>query len=136
MTVKEKQKLYLDFLKEKGYNCGLTSNGNIRFEYESAQLYIYMDETDENYFLLSFPSFWKINTSEEKIKSLIIGNNLNCDYKIAKIVLTGEDDEMAVSIDMGIYLVDVMDFKLFFPKMCDALITMATDFVNEMKEKK
>jgi hypothetical protein len=50
--------------------------------------------------------------------------------------LSGKDDEMVVSIDMGTYFVDVMDFKSFFPKMCDALLTTTTDFVNEIKEKK
>ena len=130
---KEKQELYLTFLKEKGYNCELTNNGNIRFEFEKLQLYLYIDETDENYFLMSFPAFFKLNSNDDRLKALVIGNNLNMSYKIAKIVLTGEDDDMTVSIDMGIYLKDTADFKIFFPKMCSALLTMAKDFINEMK---
>ena len=134
MTVQEKQELYLAFIKEEGYNCEITGSGNIQIEYKGAYLYIYIDKTDENYFLMSFPTFWKVNTSQERARALFIGNILNCKYKVAKIVVTGENSNIDVSIDMGMYLKDVTDFKLFFAKMCDALLTMAKEFIVEIKK--
>ena len=52
---------YLTFLAEEGYRPRIDANGNVAFKCEGRS-YV---EKDEEYFCLSYPNFWRIESDEE-----------------------------------------------------------------------
>jgi hypothetical protein len=133
MTIKEKQDLFVAFLKNDGYNCELREkNMSIIVEYEGRHFCIYFAETDETFVLIEYPYFWKINSQEEKTKALDIANYLNCNSK-GKIILTGENDDMGMSVDIEYFFTNGNDFKLLYKTFFNILLSMANEFVSKIK---
>jgi hypothetical protein len=133
MAIQEKQKLFTSFLKEDGYKCEFhESSKSIITEYEGRHFCIYFTETDETYVLIEFPKFCKIDSQEAKTKALNIANFLNCKSK-GKIILSGENENMGMSVDIEYFYNDGHDFKLFYKKFFNILLSMAHEFIEKWK---
>jgi hypothetical protein len=130
MTKSQLQQMYVTYLKQEGYQPEVDSDGDVAFKAEGRYFYISVDEDDLEVFTIVFPYFWEIESLSERREALLAASNANRTTKIAKIYLTPDDD---TSIIGQTYLVKPDDFKLFFGRMVDAIMTARRKFIDEMQ---
>ena len=133
MDKKALQDLYLEYLRDEGYKGELDEDGDISFKYEGGFYYIFIDEDDEKYFRIVYPNFWEIESDDERIKALTVTNTVNREYKCGKVLLVGKDDKKNTWAEVGVFLSDANEFKLFFTRMIGIIQSMVSDYEQGMK---
>lgn len=124
--------LYVDYLTKEGFRPEIDQDGDVTFRYEGGFYYIDIDEEDPSYFRLVFPSFWKIESSEELGQALIAANHATMMIKVAKIYLNSQGDNVTASIE--VFLAKPEDFESIFKRSLGALSAGVSFFVEKMKE--
>ncbi len=86
--------MYHAFLLEEGYSPKIDEDGDVVFKFEGGNYVILIDEDDEDYFVLLYPSFWSIESEEERAKVILAALQATTKTKVAK-VLPGDDNTTA-----------------------------------------
>lgn len=126
------QEMYLDYLKDQGYQPEIDSDGDILFKAEGSSYYIIVDEDDLESFRILYPGFWEIESLSEKAKVYEVVNYINRTKKIVKAYLHSTEDN--VSMDANILIETPEDFKLHFRRMLNLLISQKREFREKMNE--
>lgn len=66
MNHEERKQMYLDILSQEGFVPELMEYDEIRFKYEGLTCYLAVDKDDEQFFSLSIPGIWSIDSEEER----------------------------------------------------------------------
>ena len=91
MSKQARAKMYEDFLRNEGFAPSIDDDGDVVFKCEGRTYIIWIDEDDEDFFRLVFPSFWPIESEEERLHVLIASQHATSKAKVAKIYMVGDD---------------------------------------------
>lgn len=129
-TKERLQQMYMGFLKEKGYEPEIDSDGDVRFTRENFDYFISVPDQDPNYFSVVLFNVWKIESEEERAKVLAACDAANARAKVAK-VYTMKDN---VWLSVEAFLNAPEDFKGQFEHSLQAIDFAAGCFVEKMRE--
>ena len=87
MTKGELAKIYTDWLGTEGYPVRVDEDGDLVLKIEGMTYFIILDEDDETYFTLIFPSFWPIESEDERRKAERAAIEITSRVKVAKVFI-------------------------------------------------
>jgi hypothetical protein len=123
------QQMYVTYLREQGYQPNVDSDGDVTFKAEGRNFYIAVDEDDLESFRIIFPSFWEIESEEERLKAYEAAMYATRTTKVARVYITSWDN---TSVDANIFVGKPEDFKLHFRRMIDVILIARRDFIDKM----
>lgn len=93
-----KATIYFDFLKEEGYLPHYDNDGDIIFKAEGISFLLFAAEDDPEYFRLTLPFFWTIESVEERQRVLQAAAMVNAEVKVVKLYVV--EDHAWAGIEM------------------------------------
>lgn len=124
------QRLYSEFLSDEGYRPDIDNDGDIRFKKEGRTYYIIVDNKDLQFFRIVLPSYWKIESDEERARVLVAIDVANSSSKVAKTYTVGDQVWSAIEI----LVAQPEDFKPVFERAIVLLDNAMTTFVKKIRE--
>lgn len=94
----ELRKVYLSILSDEGFRPEVDSEGDIHFKYEGGNYYM-VENRDEQFIYIMYPSFWVIDSDEERIKALKAAATATRTTKAAKVYLTPDEDNVSAAFE-------------------------------------
>jgi len=94
----KKAELYYEFLQAEGYVPHYDPDGDIVFKSEGMTFLLFASEDDEEYFRMSLPNFWPIESSEERQRVLAAACRVNAELKVVKVYPV--DDNVWASVEL------------------------------------
>lgn len=124
-----KQTLYFDYLKEEGFVPHLDNDGDIVFKVEGISYLLFQAEDDPEYFRLTLPFFWQIESPAERQRVMAAATTVNAEVKVVKIYVV--DDHAWAGVEM---LIDpIENFRQVFPRCLRLLRHGVSRFTEIMK---
>lgn len=133
MDAEAKAQMYADFLREEGYQPKIDGDGDVIFKHEGRTYYIDVND-DDKYFQLVFPTFWDIESEEERARVAIAANDATYKTKVAKVVAVRDFKD--VSAYLEVFLTGPEEFKPIFARCLTALQGAVGNFKEKMDELK
>lgn len=130
MTRAERANMYVSYLSSEGYPAKIDGDGDVEFKYEGGNYYVLVDETDEAFFRVVYPSFWPIKDEKQRAKVKEAAALATTNTKVAKIFPVGENTW--ASIEM--FCMPPDSFKPVFGRCLAALRAAVQTFVQKMTE--
>jgi len=130
MTKAERVEMYLNYLKEEGFSPKIDNDGDVMFRYEGGNYYITADEQDEAYFRIMYPSFWSVETEEERKRAVHASVAASAETKVAKVYIS--HGKAVAAVEMFCTPPDV--FKRVLMRTLSAMQTGAAKFREKMKD--
>jgi hypothetical protein len=130
MNKSQLQTMYVDYLRQQGYQPEIDSDGDILFRAESRVFYIIVNDNDLEYFQILYPNFWEVESDEEWIKVAAACSMVSRTTKIAKAYITSNND---TSIIADVLLANPKDFATVFPRMLNIVMLARNKFLEEMR---
>lgn len=84
-TKSERTEVIRKFLVEEGLVPKIDEDGDIRFKIEGDTFMVICEEDDEFLYQIVFPSFWRIEGDEERVKAAFVAVELTRQIKVAKV---------------------------------------------------
>jgi hypothetical protein len=128
---KEATERYLAFLAEEGYRPKINVDGDVAFKCEGASYVIQIDESDEQYFRLVYPNFWRIKSDEELAQAKEAALAVTTQKKVVKILLAGKTNTWAT---VELFCSPPETFMAVFNRCLSALRGGVNEFVALMQE--
>lgn len=124
-------KMYLDYLREEGYvpHEDLESS-LVYFKSEGRSYVIHVSEDDPIFLQLLFPSFWSIDSPEDRRKAETACVHATERTKVAKVYIQSNNVWAAVELLCS----PPENFKSIFPRSMGVLSSAVQNFVNKMRE--
>ncbi len=122
--------IYINFLADEGYRPKEDSDGDVQFMKEGKTYYIIIDGRDPQFFRISFPNFWPIESEEERRRAYESINHANRFTKVAKFVIGGNNN---VSASAELLVADPAASKLIFNRAMGVLTYGFNVFAEKMK---
>ena len=129
-TKERLQQMYVDYLKEKGYEPEIDSDGDVRFTREKFNYFVSVPDKDPTYFQVVLFNVWEIESEAERAKVLAACDNANARAKVAKIYTVKDN----VWLSVEAFLNGPEDFKGQFERSLQAIDFAAGCFVERMRE--
>ena len=107
-------------------------DGDLRVRFEGGHDVVFPDADDEPYVRILFPSFWSIDSDEERVRAFRAASVASRRCKGAKVWV--REDEQNVCASMEAFLPGPEFFEYVFPRMMSALQYAARQFREEMLE--
>ena len=124
------QQMYMDYLVEEGFRPEIDGDGDVHFKKEGRSYYIIVNETDLEYFRLIFPSYWKIEDENERMRVLVAAEVANRTSKVAKTFIVGD----SVTSCAELFVAEPEQFRHVFNRALAALEHGVSTFAGKMKE--
>jgi hypothetical protein len=124
------QKMYIDFLKEEGYQPSVDDDGDVVFKSEGKTLFINVLEDDPAYFRLVLANIWPIESENERGQVYIATDFSNAKAKVTKSYVVRDN----VWVGIELFLPKPEDFKGVFKRSMSALNNGVAQFVSKMRE--
>jgi len=122
---------YLTFLADEGYRPRIDTNGNVAFKCEGRSYVIRIDEKDDQFFCLSYPNFWRIESDEELVQVKEAALAVTAEQKVVKIFPVGDTNTWAT---IELFCFPPQTFTDVFARCLRALRTGVEKFVAKMQE--
>lgn len=129
MTKGELAKIYTDWLSAEGYPVRVDEDGDLMLKIEGMTYFIILDEDDETYFTLVFPSFWPIESEDERRKAERAALEVTSSVKVAKVFI--RKDQMFATIEL--FCPSPEAATAVVPRSIRALQRAVRDFVKIMQ---
>lgn len=126
MTLKQRQKMFVDFLTEQGFEARITKQGDVEFLYEDKPLYIIQHKKDERYFQLFVPAFCSLEDIEDREKIYEAIFSINSTFKVAKLLVL----ENLVYASVELFCSPLENFKSVFKDSLEVLMAVVSEFVD------
>ncbi|MDR2523446.1 MAG: hypothetical protein LBC93_07100 [Synergistaceae bacterium] len=123
--------MYAEYLKSEGYFPTVDKDGDVFFKYEGSAYFILVDEDDPQFFVVIYPTFWKIDSESEKTLARKVALEVTNSTKGAKVFL--DRQEMNVSINAETLLKQPEDFKDVFPRILNMISSARKKFIKGMR---
>ncbi len=124
------QKIYLDYLREEGYQPRVDEDGDVQFKREGFTYFISVDENDPEFFGLMLPNIWEIESDEERLYALFACNEATANTKVAKAQVVGDN----VWISAEVFLEKPDDFRKIIHRAFSAMDSALEKYVNTMRQ--
>ena len=123
------QDLYQDYLKGRGIESRIDSDGDIQFDYEDSLYFIEVNEDDPEFFRVVMPNIWPIESEKERIQVIKACDIVNRNMKCTKANTVSDD--VWVSVELFVGRPD--SFKEVFDRCIAAIDSGIATFVEEMQ---
>jgi len=130
MDKQEMAKMYMEYLDGEGYRPEIDSDGDVRYKHEGRTYFIIVDEKDQEFFRICFPSFWSVDDEIERRQVLVACDHATGTTKVAKVYTVG--DKVWGSYELFIQKPE--DFKPVFARGMRAIRAAVASFVSKMRE--
>ena len=131
MTKKEIADKYLCYLKTAGYVAEITPTTDVHFKKDEGSFLIIIDEKDETFLQIAFPSFFGITGEDDRAKANAACSKACSGSKAAKVFSMGND----VWATVEIFLPEPDNFHVVFGRCLSALIHGVQMFAIAYNEK-
>jgi len=132
MNKQQKTEMYLAYLRRRGYNPELDEDGDINFKKEGGIYLIFPDDTDDEYFSIVYPNFWKVESDAERTRALTACNLAIRVSKVVKVFLRQDSKNIWAAVE--VFVVKPENFEEVFDRLMSALRNGVTTFADEMKK--
>jgi hypothetical protein len=122
---------YLTFLADEGYRPWINANGNVAFKCEGGYYVIRIDEKDDEYFCLSYPNFWRIESEAELSRVKEAALAVTAGYKVVKILPVGDTN---TSAEIELFCAPPETFTAVFNRCLRVIRTGVEKFIARMQE--
>lgn len=122
---------YLLELSAAGFKPEVTSEGSIRFKYESRYFYV-TDACDETYFSVAYPSFWEVRGAKDLVGASSAVNEVNADTKLAKVWIDMKAN--SVWAEVGFLVADSRRIRPFVERALLCIAEAVDDFLETVDE--
>ena len=129
MTKNEKSRMYEEFLREEGYLPKVEESGSVLFKKEGSTYVMELNDDDEVYFRILFPSFWSIDDEAERIRATAACMEVTAKVKVAKVFV--HEDSVWAAIE--VFFAEPAQFKPVFNRMMNALNAGVKAFCKQMR---
>lgn len=126
---KERQRLYLEYLKAEGYLPTIDSDGDIVFKREGLSYLIIVQASDPSFFRVVLPNIWEIENAQERSAVLEAANASNASTKVSKIYIV--KNRVWASIEQ--FVPHPEAFKESFKRALRAMDTGTEEFIASMR---
>lgn len=126
MTLKKRQQMIVDFLKEEGFEASVTEHGDVEFLHDGEPLYIILTEGDDSYLQILLPAFCSLKGIEDKENIYEAIFNINASFKVANIVVL--EDLVYASVEL--FCSPMESFKFVFRDSFEVILTVANEFLE------
>ncbi len=124
------QKIYLDYLREEGYQPRVDEDGDVQFKREGFTYFISVDEEDPEFFGLMLPNIWEIESDEERLYALFACNEATANTKVAKAQVVGDN----VWISAEVFLEKPEDFRKIIHRAFSSMDSALEKYVSTMRQ--
>ena len=121
--------LVKDWLSSEGYKCEIDEDGDLKFKYQGATLWVMADAKDPLFLRVSMPYIYEVDGDREKVVNAL--NVVNADMKVAKGFVL---DNGAVWVAVEMYIDASPELEDFFERCLNILIAAREKFYNAYKE--
>ena len=125
----ESTRMFAEFLRGEGYIPQIDEDGDVRFKIEGRIDYAFFDEKDEHFFRLVFPSFWAIESEDERRKVQKAALEATAEIKVAKVFPVR--DNVWATIELFCSTPD--EAKKVFQRSMSALKAAVQEFADKMR---
>ena len=130
MDKAERAQMYVSYLREDGYALEIDEDGDVMFKFEGGTYFVLVDEEDEMFFQIMFPSFWPIESEEEGARVEKAAQLATRITKVAKVYR--QRDNVNASVEL--LCVPPEAFKAVFRRALRCIQAGVTKFRAEMSE--
>ena len=130
MNRAELGQMYLDYLRQEGYEGKIDEDGDVLFKFEGGTYFVLIEEEDEMFFQIMFPSFWPIESEEEGAWVEKAAQLATRSTKVAKVY--PQRDNVTASVEL--LCVPPEAFKAVFRRALRCIQAGVTKFRAEMSE--
>ena len=127
-TKSDFQKMYMDFLKKKGYTASILEDGDIHFVIDGSGFFIVVNEKEPQKFQLY--TFMNLENRSKQL-TLAAASNANGN-KFGSKVFISDDGNHAFFVSENL-LLKPKDFQQIFDKVLASIIESVIFFVGEFK---
>lgn len=124
----ERARAYANYLAEEGYRPTIDQDGDVVFKIEGFMYYIAIDE-DEEFFRLVFPTFWPLESAEERERAERIALRVTDRMKVAKVLTT----ERGVVASLEMFVPGPESVFPVFPRCVQAIRGAVHAFTEAMR---
>ena len=130
MNKAERAQMYVSYLREEGYAPEVDKDGDVMFKFEGGTYFVLVDEEDEMFFQIMFPSFWPIESEEEGARVEKAAQLATRITKVAKVYR--QLDNVNASVEL--LCVPPEAFKAVFRRALRSIQAGAKNFRAAMSE--
>lgn len=120
--IEKVQKAYLKALSKRGLPAKLDEDGDVQFERDGYVYLITLDERDPNYFQLSLPHIWPIESEAQRLLVLDAANAATARTKVSKVYVL--HDQVWANTEL------FLEGPLRFPDVLDRSLAAIDEAVN------
>lgn len=124
MNKSERVKVIQNYLQKEGYTPQLDDDGDIVFKCEGGTYCVILEDRDDDFYRICYPSFWSIDSEAERAAVTRAADAASAKTKVAK-VFTVRDNTWA-SIEL--FLDSPSTFTSVFKRSLSALQTSVRNF--------
>lgn len=123
-----KAELYSNYLRDEGYQPKIDGDGDVVFKAQSLTYILFADEDDREYYRLTIPNFWPIESEKERAQAYAAAGKATAQMKVAKVSVV--KDNLWASVEM---LIDpIENFTKVFERSLRILQASVEVFRDEM----
>ncbi|OQB27651.1 MAG: hypothetical protein BWY10_01195 [Chloroflexi bacterium ADurb.Bin180] len=130
MDKAERAQMYVSYLREDGYALEIDEDGDVMFKFEGGTYFVLVDEEDEMFFQIMFPSFWPIESEEEGARVEKAAQLATRITKVAKVYR--QRDNVNASVEL--LCVPPEAFKAVFRRALGSIQAGVSNFRAAMSE--
>ena len=130
MNKAERAQMYVSYLREEGYAPEVDKDGDVMFKFEGGTYFVLVDEEDEMFFQIMYPSFWPIESEEERARVEKAAQLATRSTKVAKVY--PQRDNVTASVEL--LCVPPEAFKAVFRRALRCIQAGVTKFRAAMSE--
>ncbi len=112
-----------------GFNPRIDDDGDVVFRCEGRTFVLTTDERDPTFFRLLLPNFWEIESEEEHLRALMVGNQVNAQMKVVKILIVKQN----VWASVELFIEPIEGFIAVFKRCMQLLPAAMHEFREEMQ---
>jgi len=120
----------VSYLREEGYAPEVDKDGDVMFKFEGGTYFVLVDEEDEMFFQIMFPSFWPIESEEEGARVEKAAQLATRITKVAKVYR--QRDNVNASVEL--LCVPPEAFKAVFRRALGSIQAGVSNFRAAMSE--
>ena len=121
------QKMYMDYLKKRGYNPEILEDGNVYFQYDGNGFYIFLNVKEPQDFVI----FTFVPMQAAADKAFMAAHRTNQNNYGVKAAVFPNSGRVFVSVEH--ILPKPKDFSLVFDKLMESLVDAALYYLSEVR---
>ena len=121
----------MEFLATEGYRPSLRPGGDIVFKHDGGSYGIRFDPSDQRYFVIDYPDFWRLKTEAEVTRAFQAASRASAGIKAVKVLVLEERREVWATVEF--FADGTAQFEATFDRILSVLRAGSLKFRDEMR---